>query len=64
MDADRSKVLAFNGGLQKSRDFMKNLEVVNDCAERGIKKLITDFKDMVHKEDQLQSFFQFGKDRR
>jgi hypothetical protein len=43
---------------------MKNLEVVNDCAERGIKKLITDFKDMVHKEDQLQSFFQFGKDRR
>lgn len=43
---------------------MKNLEVVNDCAERGIKKLITDFKDMVNKEDQLKFFFQVGKDHR
>jgi len=31
---------------RKTRDFVKSLEVTNDCAERGV-KLIEDFKDMV-----------------
>lgn len=48
---------------RKARDFVRNLEVVNDCAERGI-KLITDFKDMVHNEDQLQFLFQVVEDHR
>ncbi|EFX76590.1 hypothetical protein DAPPUDRAFT_106824 [Daphnia pulex] len=47
---------------RKERDFLSTLEAVNDSAERGI-KLITDFKDMVKKEEQLQ-FFQVMKDHR
>lgn len=35
---------------RKARDFVSTLEVVNDSPERGI-KLITDFNDMVQKEE-------------
>lgn len=48
---------------RKAKDFVSNLEVVNDSAKRGI-KLITDFKDMVQKEDQLQFLFQVVEDHR
>lgn len=33
------------------------MEVVNDCAERGV-KLITDFKDQTTDEEQQQYFLQ------
>jgi hypothetical protein len=33
------------------RDFVRQLEVVNDCAERGV-KLISDFKDICQTEEQ------------
>jgi hypothetical protein len=48
---------------RKARDFVSTLEVVNDSAERGI-KLITDFNDMVQKEEQLQFLFQVVEDHR
>ena len=36
-----------------ARDFVKSLEVTNDCAERGV-KIINDFKDVTEDEEQLQ----------
>ena len=38
---------------QKVRDFVKNMEVTNDCAERGV-KIIKDFKDIAKDKEQLQ----------
>jgi hypothetical protein len=49
---------AANGRLQKS----KRLRIYPG-SERGI-KLITDFKDMVKKEEQLQFLFQVVEDHR
>jgi hypothetical protein len=34
-------------------NFVKSLEVTNDCAERGV-KIINDFKDVTEDEEQLQ----------
>ena len=36
-----------------ARDFVRSLEVTNDCAERGV-KIINDFKDVTEDEEQLQ----------
>ena len=36
---------------QEIRVFVRQLEVVNDCAERGV-KLIFDFKDICQTEEQ------------
>ena len=33
------------------RDFVRQLEVVNDCAERGV-RFISDFKDIYQTEEQ------------
>jgi len=41
----------------KLRDFLHHLEVVNDCAERGV-KLISDFKDAVRDAEQLDFVLQ------
>ena len=38
---------------RKVRDFVKNMEVTNDCAERGV-KIINDFKDIAQDEEQRQ----------
>ena len=40
-------------GYRKVRDFVKNMEVTNDCAERGV-KIINDFKDIAQDEEQRQ----------
>ena len=40
-----------------TRDFVKQLEVTNDCAERGI-KLIGDYKDYTQDEEQRQYILQ------
>ena len=40
-----------------ARDFVKQLEVTNDCAERGI-KLIGDYKDYTQDEEQRQYILQ------
>ena len=45
------------------RDFVKNLQVVNESAERGI-KMITDFKDVVRDEDHLQNVLQVVEEHR
>lgn len=47
----------------RAEDFVQNLEVVNDCAERGI-KMISDFKDIVKSEDQLKLALQVIEDHR
>ncbi|KAI9553649.1 hypothetical protein GHT06_021574 [Daphnia sinensis] len=44
-------------GYQKIESFIKTLEVVNDCAERGV-KLMTDFKDVSNNEEQQQYIMQ------
>jgi hypothetical protein len=41
-------------GFQKVKSLIHSLEVVNDCAERGV-KLKTDFKD-VTKDVQQQKY--------
>ncbi len=35
------------------RDFVRSLEVTNDCADQGV-KIINDFKDVTEDEEQLQ----------
>lgn len=40
-----------------ARDFVRSVEVTNDCAERGI-KIITDFKDVTGDEEQRQYVLQ------
>ncbi len=45
------------------RDFVRQLEVVNDCAERGI-KLISDFKDICQSEEQQAFLFQVVENHR
>lgn len=40
-------------GYQKIEEIVRSLEVVNDCAERGI-KLISDFKDVCRDIDEQQ----------
>ncbi|XP_045029217.1 uncharacterized protein LOC123471626 [Daphnia magna] len=46
-----------------ARDFVKRLEVTNDCAERGV-KLIDDFKDYTDDETQRQFLLQDVEDHR
>ncbi|KAI9550672.1 hypothetical protein GHT06_013437 [Daphnia sinensis] len=46
-----------------ARDFVKRLEVTNDCAERGV-KLIGDFKDYTDDETQRQFLLQVVEDHR
>lgn len=46
-----------------ARDFVKRLEVTNDCAERGV-KLIGDFKDYTDEETQRQFLLQVVEDHR
>ena len=46
-----------------ARDFVVNLEVVNDSAERGV-KMISDFKDCVRDEKQRQFILQVVEDQR
>ena len=45
------------------RDIVNGLEVVNDSAERGV-KLITDFKNVVHNEEQQQFLVQVVENHR
>ncbi|KZR98210.1 Cc8K15.2-like protein [Daphnia magna] len=45
------------------RDFVRQLEVVNDCAERGI-KLISDFKDICQSEERQAFLFQVVENHR
>jgi hypothetical protein len=44
-------------GFQNLKSFIHSLEVVNDCAERGV-KLITDFNDVTKYVQQQQYLFQ------
>ncbi|KAI9550139.1 hypothetical protein GHT06_007143 [Daphnia sinensis] len=45
------------------RAFVRQLEVVNDCAERGV-KLISDFKDICQTEEQQAFLFQVVENHR
>lgn len=54
-----SSVVQFN----KMADFVNNLEVVNDCSERAI-KLISDFVNDVHNEDDRQDLLLAIEQRR
>ena len=46
------------------RDIINGLEVVNDSTERGVNKLITDFKNIVHNEEQQQFLLQVVENHR
>lgn len=46
-----------------ARDFATELEVTNDCVERGV-KLIGDFKDYTEDEEQRQFLLQVVEDHR
>ncbi|KZR95551.1 Cc8K15.2-like protein [Daphnia magna] len=45
------------------KQFVHQLEVVNDCAERGV-KLISDFKDVCQNDQQKEFLFQVIEDHR
>nr|CAH0100560.1 unnamed protein product [Daphnia galeata] len=45
-------------GYHKIDNFIMSLEVVNDCAERGV-KLMTKFKNVSNNEEQQQYIMQF-----
>ncbi|KAI9550792.1 hypothetical protein GHT06_014487 [Daphnia sinensis] len=45
------------------RDIINGMEVVNDSAERGV-KLITDFRNVVHNEEQQQFLLQVVENHR
>jgi len=49
--------------LKKMNDFVLNVEVVNDCAERGI-HLINDFKNSTFDENQQEYLFQVVENNR
>jgi hypothetical protein len=57
LDAGPGRLLGENGWISKCKSFIHSLEVVNDCAERGV-KLITDFKDVTKDVQQQQYLFQ------
>lgn len=44
-------------GYHKIENFIMSLEVVNDCAERGV-KMMTDFKKFSNNEEQQQYIMQ------
>jgi hypothetical protein len=48
-------------GYNKIEEIVRSMEIVNDCAERGI-KLITDFKDVTKNEQQTQYLLQVIED--
>ena len=50
-------------GYNKIEEIVRSMEIVNDCAERGI-KLITDFKDVTKNEQQTQYLLQVIEDHR
>jgi hypothetical protein len=57
LDAGPGRLLGENGWISKCKSFIHSLEVVNDCAERGV-KLITDFNDVTKYVQQQQYLFQ------